>query len=142
MITTFAPIPGLIGGVLIGLGAVFLMITVGRIAGVCGIAMNSLMPVDSSGRWWRLAFMAGLPLGAMATADAGWKDWSAIEFTSSLPMMAIAGFIVGAAATVGSGCTSGHGICGMARLSPRSIVATATFVTAGIVTVYIIRHLV
>jgi len=140
--TSFAPISGLVGGALIGLAAVFLMLTIGRIAGVSGIVLNAMTPSDAAGRSWRLAFMVGLPLGALLVTVAGLKDWSGVSFPASLPMTVVAGFIVGVGSTVGSGCTSGHGICGLARFSPRSIVATATFIVAAAATVFVIRHLV
>ncbi len=139
--TSLAPVSGLIGGALIGLAAVFLMLTMGRIAGICGIVLNAMMPGDAAGRSWRLAFMVGLPLGALLVTVAGLKDWSSVSFPASLPMTAVAGFIVGVGSTVGSGCTSGHGICGLARISPRSIVATVTFIVTAAATVFVIRHL-
>ena len=140
--TSFAPLQGLAGGALIGLAAVFLMATVGRIAGVCGIVTNAIAPGDAAGRSWRLAFIAGLPLGAMLVTAGGLKQWGGVSFAAGLPTMAIAGLIAGVGSTIGSGCTSGHGICGLARLSPRSIVATATFMATAIATVFVMRHLV
>ncbi|MGB8363319.1 MAG: YeeE/YedE family protein [Rhizomicrobium sp.] len=140
--TNFAPVSGLVGGALIGLAAIILMLTIGRIAGVCGIVLNAMKPGDAAGRSWRLAFMVGLPLGALLVTAAGLKDWSSVNFAASLPTTIIAGFIVGVGSTVGSGCTSGHGICGLARFSPRSIVATATFMIAAGATVFVIHHLV
>lgn len=140
--TNFAPVSGLLGGALIGLAAVILMLTIGRIAGVCGIALNAVMPSDAAGRPWRLAFLAGLPLGALLVTAIGWKDWSGVHFAASTPLTLVAGFIVGAGSTLGSGCTSGHGICGLARFSMRSVVATVTFMAAGVATVFVIRHLV
>jgi uncharacterized membrane protein YedE/YeeE len=140
--TVFAPVSGLIGGALIGLAALMLMLTIGRIAGVSGIALNALVAGDTAGRSWRLAFVLGLPLGALAVAAVGWKDWSGLSFPASLPATVIAGFIVGIGSTLGSGCTSGHGICGLARFSLRSIVATATFMATAAATVFVIRHMV
>ena len=140
--TVFAPVGGLIGGALIGLAALMLMLTIGRIAGVSGIALNALVAGDTAGRSWRLAFVLGLPLGALAVAAVGWKDWSGLSFPASLPATVIAGFIVGVGSTLGSGCTSGHGICGLARFSLRSIVATATFMATAAATVFVIRHMV
>ncbi|MBI5265186.1 MAG: YeeE/YedE family protein [Bradyrhizobium sp.] len=136
----FAPVSGLIGGALIGLAATILMLTIGRIAGVCGIAVNAMTDYDGSGRLWRVAFLLGLPLGAMLVGAAGLKDWSHLQFQASLPVTVVAGFVVGVGATFGSGCTSGHGICGLARFSTRSIVATATFIAAAVATVFVIRH--
>ena len=140
--TNFAPISGLVGGALIGLAAVVLMLTIGRIAGVCGIALNALTAGDAAGRSWRLAFILGLPLGALLVTAIGLKDWSSVTFPATMPMTVIAGFIVGFGSIVGSGCTSGHGICGLARFSMRSVVATVTFMATGAATVFIIRHVV
>ena len=140
--TVFAPVGGLIGGALIGLAALMLMLTIGRIAGVSGIALNALVAGDTAGRWWRLAFVLGLPLGALAVTAVGWKDWSGLNFPASLPATVIAGFIVGVGSTLGSGCTSGHGICGLARFSLRSLVATATFMATAAATVFVVRHMV
>lgn len=140
--TSFAPVSGLAGGALIGLSAIILMLTVGRIAGVCGIALNAMIAQDAAGRSWRLAFILGLPLGALLVTAAGLKDWSAMSYPATTPTMVIAGFIVGVGSTIGSGCTSGHGICGLARFSMRSVVATVTFIAAAAATVFIIRHMV
>jgi uncharacterized protein len=140
--TSFAPVSGFVGGALIGLSAVFLMLTIGRVAGVSGIVLNAVIPGEPAGRSWRLAFVAGLPLGAILMTAAGLKDWSSVSFAASLPMMVIAGFITGVGSTIGSGCTSGHAICGLARFSPRSIIATATFIATAMATVFVTRHLV
>ena len=140
--TSFAPVSGLIGGVLIGLAAIILMLTIGRIAGVCGIVVNAMTATDATGRLWRLAFIVGLPLGALLVTAVGLKDWSGVTFPAALPTTVIAGLIVGAGATVGSGCTSGHGICGLARFSMRSVVATVTFMATGAATVFVIRHMI
>ena len=140
--TSFAPVSGLVGGALIGLAAIALMLTIGRIAGVCGIALNAMTARDAAGRSWRLAFILGLPLGALLVTAVGLKDWSGVSFPATMPMTVIAGFIVGFGSIVGSGCTSGHGICGLARFSMRSVVATVTFMATGAATVFIIRHVV
>ena len=141
--TTFAPVAGLFGGALIGLAAVVLMLTIGRIAGVSGIALNAMLPADgAAGRGWRIAFLAGLPLGAALVTALGLKDWSAVAFPSSLALLAVAGALVGAGTTLGGGCTSGHGICGLARLSPRSLVATGVFMATAVATVFVIRHVI
>jgi uncharacterized membrane protein YedE/YeeE len=140
--TSFAPVPGLLGGALIGLAAIVLMLTIGRIAGVCGIALNAMTASDAAGRSWRLAFILGLPLGALLVTAVGLKDWSGVSFPATMPMTVIAGFIVGFGSIVGSGCTSGHGICGLARFSMRSVVATVTFMATAAATVFIIRHVV
>jgi uncharacterized membrane protein YedE/YeeE len=140
--TSFAPVSGLVGGALIGLAAIVLMLTIGRIAGVCGIALNAMTASDAAGRSWRLAFMLGLPLGALLVAAIGLKDWSGMSFPATMPTTVIAGFIVGFGSIVGSGCTSGHGICGLARFSMRSVVATVTFMATGAATVFVIRHMI
>ena len=140
--TSFAPIPGLIGGVLIGLSAVILMLGIGRVAGISGIVSNALINSDATDRSWRLAFMLGLPLGAILVTALGLKDWSGVTFPATTMTTAIAGLIVGIGTTLGSGCTSGHGICGLSRLSIRSIVATVTFMATGAATVFIVRHLI
>ena len=140
--TEFAPVHGLIGGVLIGLAALVLIGGIGRIAGVCGIVLAGMSGGDASGRGWRLAFMAGLPLGALLVGAAGLKDWSQLAYPAGAATMIVAGLAVGFGATVGSGCTSGHGICGLARLSPRSIVATGTFMAVAAATVFVVRHVI
>ena len=140
--TNFAPVSGLVGGALIGLSAIVLMLTVGRIAGVCGIALNAIVARDAAGRSWRLAFLLGLPLGALLVTAIGLKDWSGASFPATTPMTVVAGFIVGVGSTLGSGCTSGHGICGLARFSMRSVVATVTFIATGAATVFIVRHMI
>ncbi len=89
-----------------------------------------------------MAFVLGLPLGALLVTAVGLKDWSNISFPATMPTMIVAGFVVGVGSTFGSGCTSGHGICGLARLSMRSIIATATFMTTAAATVFLMRHVV
>jgi hypothetical protein len=141
--TTFAPLSGLAGGALIGLAAVVLMLTIGRIAGVSGIALNAMLPGDgATGRGWRIAFLAGLPLGAALVTALGLKDWSAVSFPSSFALLAVAGALVGAGTTLGGGCTSGHGICGLARLSPSSLAATLVFMATAVATVFVLRHVI
>jgi uncharacterized protein len=140
--TNFAPVSGLLGGTLIGLAAIILMLTIGRIAGVSGIVLKAITASDAAARSWRLAFILGLPLGALLVTAVGLKDWSSLSFPATMPTMVIAGFIVGVGSTFGSGCTSGHGICGLARFSMRSIVATLTFIASAAATVFVIRHIV
>jgi len=137
MITTFTPLASLIGGILIGLGAVFLMAFNGRIAGMTGMLGGLLEPLNPAGRW-RLAFLAGAIAAPFLATQAGATFAFASPTTGAL--LALGGLIVGVGVTYGSGCTSGHGVCGMARLSPRSIVATATFMVTTLVTVTLIRH--
>ena len=140
--TEFAPVSGLVGGALIGLAAAILMLTIGRIAGVSGILLNAVAASDAADRAWRLAFIIGLPLGAFLVTAVGLKDWSGVSFPANAPMTIAAGFLVGVGSTFGSGCTSGHGICGLARFSLRSVVATATFMITAAATVFVVRHVV
>lgn len=127
------PLNGLVGGLMIGLAAAMMLLGAGRIAGVSGIAARATglgrgdMALTSA---W--GFLAGLPLGALAVAHA--MDWKPTAF-APWPVLAVAGLLVGFGTRLGSGCTSGHGVCGISRLSPRSILATATFIAAGIATV-------
>jgi hypothetical protein len=129
-------IGGLGGGALIGLAASLLLWLDGRIAGISGILGGI---GDASGdRGWRIAFLGGLVLGAggYALAAGGLPQ----QLQGGPLLMAAAGLLVGFGTRLGSGCTSGHGICGIARLSPRSLAATATFMAAGILTVFVARH--
>jgi hypothetical protein len=137
--TEFTPWLSLVGGVLIGLSAVLLMAFHGRIAGMTAILAGIIPPVPVD--WaWRAAFLAGAVIGPLGYVASG----NTIEFSVpiSLPVLAIGGVIVGIGVTYGSGCTSGHGVCGMARLSPRSIVATLVFMAFSIATVFVIRHVI
>jgi uncharacterized membrane protein YedE/YeeE len=138
--TEFTPYSALIGGVLIGLAAVFLMLMNGRIAGVSGI-LGGLMRFDKGEFGWRAAFILGLVLTPMIYTRV--TD-QVIALTPPEPVGAVilAGLLVGIGSQMGNGCVSGHGICGTARLSPRSIVATATFMFTGLVTVYVVRHVI
>jgi uncharacterized membrane protein YedE/YeeE len=139
--TTFTPFTSLFGGVLIGVAAVLMMATTGRIAGVSGFVSRLLPPYEDDEVLSRLAFVAGLVLAPLLyTVVSGAKVAHVVS--SNLPLLAIAGLLVGAGAVVGGGCTSGHGVCGMARLSRRSIAATCMFMATAIVTVFVTRHLV
>jgi uncharacterized protein len=137
MITTFTPVASLIGGILIGLGAVILMAFNGRIAGMTAMLGGVLAPrvPDSP---WRLAFLAGAIAAPMIAVLFGAEFSFAAPTTG--PLLALGGVIVGVGVTYGSGCTSGHGVCGLARLSPRSAVATLTFMATTFATVTLIRH--
>jgi uncharacterized membrane protein YedE/YeeE len=138
MSTDFTPWSGLAGGLLIGAAAVALLITNGRIAGVSGIA-GGLLHRAGGDRAWRVAFVGGLLLGALVySLVAGPID---LAVDASVPAVVAAGLLVGFGTRLGSGCTSGHGVCGIARLSLRSIVATGVFMAAGIATVFVMRHL-
>jgi len=128
---------GLAGGAMIGLAAAVMLLGAGRIAGVSGIAARAA-GVASTGmsRPSALAFLVGLPLGAMIVLASGLAQRAPIPGVATL---AAAGLIVGFGTRLGSGCTSGHGVCGMSRLSPRSIAATAIFIGAGVATVTLLR---
>lgn len=136
---SFTPLSATLGGLLIGAGAVLLMAANGRIAGVSGI-FGGLLPPRPARDWaWRLAFVAGLAAGAFAAAlTAGGEP--AMRFTVGLPAIALAGLLVGLGTSVGSGCTSGHGVCGLARLSVRSLAAVAAFMATGALVVFVVRH--
>ena len=134
--TAFDPVSAAIGGALIGLAATLLMLLTGRIAGVAGILGDLL---GSTGRAWRLAFVLGLIAAPLAHSLFG----SALRAPPmpGLVVVAVAGVMVGIGTRLGDGCTSGHGICGIARLSPRSIAATMTFMIVAMLVVAITRHL-
>jgi uncharacterized membrane protein YedE/YeeE len=129
---------GLFGGALIGLATAMLMLLTGRIAGISGI-FGGLLPLRSSERGWRLAFIAGL-IAAPLLAALGGMSLPNPTMPASLAVIAIGGLLVGLGSRMGSGCTSGHGVCGTARLSTRSIAATAIFMLVAIVVVAIVRH--
>jgi uncharacterized membrane protein YedE/YeeE len=136
--THFTPLASMVGGLLIGLGAAVLLLANGRIAGISGIAGGLLRPARGD-IGWRLAFILGLlaaPLGWLALQS---MPPAQIDHTPAL--LAGAGLLVGLGTRFGSGCTSGHGVCGIARLSPRSLVATGCFMAAGFITVFVTRHI-
>ncbi len=133
----FTPVSALVGGALIGAAATLLMAANGRIAGVSGI-VGELLPPWSGDAGWRLSFVAGLIAGAGAYA---WFDpATAIRIDASLPVLALGGLVVGFGTRLGGGCTSGHGVCGLARLSGRSLAATLIFMAVAALTVYATRH--
>lgn len=135
----FTPLSALAGGVLIGLAVVALLWLNGRIAGISGIIGGLLPPVPGD-MGWRALFAVGLALGAGLYRIAG-GPLKAIEVTTSPVLLIAGGLLVGFGTAVGGGCTSGHGVCGLARLSGRSLAATLTFMAAGVITVWIVRHL-
>ncbi|GGH28605.1 hypothetical protein SAMN05444007_104267 [Cribrihabitans marinus] len=141
METEFTPFASLAGGALIGVAAVLLMLSLGRILGATGILAGLLTPANPREFAWRAAMILGMISGPLAVL-ALTGSMPEIEVPVSTPMLALGGLIVGVGVTFGSGCTSGHGVCGMARLSPRSIAATATFMAATFATVYVIRHVI
>lgn len=138
--TEFTPLASLAGGALIGLAAVLLLALEGRIAGISGIASRLLPPLDSRFAS-RLAFIAGLVLAPFLVALVSGEAVSQ-TVSSNFPVLAVAGLLVGFGAVYGGGCTSGHGVCGLSRLSQRSIVATATFMLTAFVTVFVVRHVI
>ena len=136
--TYFTPISALIGGALIGLSAALLMLLTGRIAGISGI-FGGCLTLGASDRGWRLAFIAGMVAAPLLGA--------LMKVPLSVPLMpkswiviVAAGLLVGFGTRLGGGCTSGHGICGIARLSARSIAATAIFMVTAIIVVFLMRH--
>jgi uncharacterized membrane protein YedE/YeeE len=141
METAFTPWASLGGGVLIGLAATLLMLTLGRIMGATGILAGLVAPASGSEFAWRAALLAGMVSGPLAVLVAT-GQMPALQVPVSLPMLIAGGFLVGLGVTYGGGCTSGHGVCGMARLSPRSIVATVSFMLVTFITVYVLRHVI
>jgi uncharacterized protein len=134
----FTPWTALAGGALIGLASALFVLFNGRIAGITGILGGLVRPKmrDIS---WRLAFIIGL-----IVSPTIWQIFAplpAIQIDASNALLAVAGLIVGISTRYGSGCTSGHGVCGISRLSPRSIIATLAFMTTGFLTVYVVRHI-
>jgi uncharacterized membrane protein YedE/YeeE len=130
---------GLVGGVLIGAAAVLLLWSIGRIAGISGI-VNGVATAPRGDRGWRIAFLAGMAVaGAIALHLAGAAPR---EQTGATVLLVVAGLLVGFGTRVGSGCTSGHGVCGLGRMSLRSLAAVVTFMLAGMATTYVLRHLV
>ena len=134
----FTPWSSLAGGVVIGAAAAMFVLLNGRIAGVSGIIGGLLRP-GGGGIGWRLAFVAGLLVAPAAYALV--MRLPAPTINAGYPLLAVAGLMVGIGTSYGSGCTSGHGVCGVSRLSPRSLVATAAFMATGFATVFVLRHL-
>lgn len=139
VVTSFTPIASLFGGALIGLSAVLLMWATGRIAGVSGIAARLFPPYEDGEFAGRLAFVAGL-IAAPVLVRLATGSLPAQTIAAGTPVLMVAGLLTGFGAVWGSGCTSGHGVCGLSRLSVRSLVATITFMATGVATVFVIRH--
>ena len=131
-------INALLGGSLIGLSAVFLMLTLGRISGISGITSGLLSLNLTKQDLWRGAFLLGLLIGPVVYLALGFKV-PEVVMDKSLTTLIVGGVLVGFGASLGSGCTSGHGVCGIARISPRSIVATVVFLATAIITVFLSR---
>ena len=134
----FTPLSAAIGGALIGLAATLLMLLTGRVAGVSGI-LSGCLATQGGDAGWRLAFLGGLILAPASGAIAGYA-LAAPQMPASYAVIVAAGLLVGFGTRLGGGCTSGHGICGIARLSPRSITATAVFMATAIFVVAFTRH--
>jgi uncharacterized membrane protein YedE/YeeE len=135
----FTPVSAVIGGAIIGAAAALFVVLNGRIAGVSGI-LGGLARPHVGDISWRIAFVLGL-----IAAPLAWTLFAAlpqIRIDTSVPVLAAAGLLVGVGTRYGGGCTSGHGVCGVARASPRSVAATLAFMAAGFVTVYVMRHLI
>lgn len=144
-----AGLQGLVGGVFIGLSATWLMASLGRIAGISGIVGNLITERPKGDSAWRIAFIVGLISGPLLVLALG-GGWGNVVGSpgevigapaGGVGLMLVAGLLVGVGTGLGSGCTSGHGVCGLARLAPRSMAATAVFLLVAIVTVYVSRHL-
>jgi len=135
----FTPLASSLGGVLIGLSASAMLLLDGKIAGISGILAGVLKPVKGD-TLWRICFLTGLLAGGLLLRESlpGAFDFGIIR---PFPLLAIAGLLVGFGTRLGSGCTSGHGVCGVSRLSPRSLVATVTFIFTGALVVYLLNHL-
>jgi len=138
METEFTPIASLAGGIMIGAASIWLFFATGRIAGISGL-VSRILPPAGQGAAISVAFVVGLllaaPLFALATGSPAQQTVS-----SNIGLLVVAGLLVGFGSVYGSGCTSGHGVCGIGRLSSRSIVATLTFMATGFITVFLMRH--
>ena len=136
---SFTPWSAAIGGAIIGIAAALLALVNGRIAGVSGIVGGLLGPTFRD-FGWRAAFMAGLILAPLAYGT--FAALPSIVIDATYPMLVVAGLLVGVGTRYGGGCTSGHGVCGLSRLSPRSLAATLVFMVAGFATVFVVRHII
>ncbi len=140
MITEFSPVAALTGGAMIGLASVLLLAVTGRIAGISGIVVR-LFPPYHDGEWTgRAVFVAGLILAPLVMALVT-GTWAGMTIEATPALLVMGGLLVGFGSVWGNGCTSGHGVCGVSRLSTRSVVAVATFMTTAALTVLVTRHL-
>ncbi|MFD2366154.1 YeeE/YedE family protein [Pseudoduganella sp. GCM10020061] len=135
----FTPWASLAGGAIIGLAAAMFVLFNGRIAGISGI-LGGLLQRPKGDSAWRVAFLLGLVASPLVYVF--FAPLPAVQVDAGVGTLIVAGLLVGIGTRYGSGCTSGHGVCGLSRLSPRSLVATAAFMGAGFVTVFIVRHLI
>ena len=138
---SFTPMASLVGGVMIGVAALLLMLLHGRVMGISGILGGIVRPAARDDVPWRLLFVAGALLGPLAVIYLVGRPVDVVPVASGL-VLPVAGFFVGLGTAIGSGCTSGHGICGLARLSMRSAAAVGMFMITAVITVYIVRHVV
>ena len=136
----FTPYSAFSGGLLIGVSSLLLLLFNGRIAGISGM-MSGLIKAPRNEIYWRAAFLAGIVLGAFLFHQIK-PDFYQSRINFPIPFLALGGFLVGFGTRMGNGCTSGHAVCGIARLSLRSIVATAVFMTTGFMTVFVVRHVI
>lgn len=139
LMENFTPYSALIGGMLIGLAAALLLLFNGRVAGISGIA-SGILPPWREDTGWRVCFLAGLIVAPILFQLFGGQV--TLKINASLPVLAVAGLLVGYGTSLGRGCTSGHGICGLARFSIRSAAATLTFMLTAAITVYSVQHLI
>ncbi len=137
---TFTPIPSLLGGMILGIAAALYVFLHGRILGISGIVSGLMHPKQGDSAW-RIALTLGL-LTAPVLAALFFEIRPIVEIDADWFAVILAGLLVGYGAQYGSGCTSGHGICGLSRLSPRSLVATLSFMSAGFLTVFVLRHVI
>lgn len=137
--TEFTPLQSLVGGLFIGIGAVVLWIGNGRVAGISGIVAG-LLGASGVAQAWRWLFVLGIVAGAALTVSSG-PELPPPSIQASMPILLIAGVLVGLGTRLGSGCTSGHGVCGLARASSRSLLATCVFMAVAAGTVFVVRHL-
>ena len=135
----FSPVESLVGGIVIGIAALVLLRFYRRIAGISGI-FGGLFPFDTGETLWRLVFLAGLITGGVVLSFLH-SDAVTFELTYSNPALILAGLLVGVGSRMGNGCTSGHGICGLGRLAPRSMAAVLTFMVTGILTAVVVQQL-
>ncbi len=138
--TTFTPWSALLGGALIGAGSAILLLRLGRVAGISGLLAGALFPDGDRERAWRWAFLLGLPIGAALVSVA--SRGLTVEVDASAGQLVVAGLLVGFGTRLGNGCTSGHGVCGVARGAPRSLTATGVFMSVAIATVFVMRHVI
>lgn len=139
--TEFTPVAAIVGGALIGLGAIMAMALLGRIAGISGILAGTVFPASKEDWSWRAAFVAGM-IAAPVVFTFVMGQAPEFTMTATTTTSILAGLLVGSGVTFGAGCASGHGVCGLARLSPRSIVATGVFMAVAVATVFVTRHVI